>query len=184
MARAVLSSPTPAIAAALIALSGAHEPARAGDVSCAPPAAAAPSLAAAFPALKQAAEKSAFFSWANKHFGAPTACEASIDHDSVVISYAFAKSAKLTTRSNPASELNVQRLELPDAAGVDAEPLLRAQEKSSAGQDGCGIDWSKPRRATGPSGPATTFVGDVCNCQARIEMNSGNVRALELKSAC
>jgi hypothetical protein len=52
------------------------------------------------------------------------------------------------------------------------------------GQDGCGIDWSKPITSTDASGPVTSFVGDVCNCQARIEGSGRRIRSLEFRSAC
>jgi len=187
MARAVLRQglriPHP-VAVILLAsmLNGAA--ALAAERSCALPDGVAPTVAKAWPELRRAAERSAFFRWAAKKFGAPSACQATVIDGAVAISYAFAKAVRFTTTVSPAIESSLYRLELPDLAGIETMPLLRQQEKASVGQDGCGIDWSKPITSTGASGAVTSFVGDVCNCQARIETSRTRIRSLEFRSAC
>jgi hypothetical protein len=187
MARAVLRRAlrvTHPVAVILLASTWNGAVALAAEGGCDLPAGVAPAVAQAWPELTRAAERSAFFRWAVKRFGAPSACQATVNDGAVVLSYTFARAVRFTATASPASESSVQRLELPDRAGIEAKTLLRHQEKASVGQDGCGIEWSKPQQSAGAVGAVTSFVGDVCNCQARIERSGTRIRVLEFRSAC
>ena len=187
MARAVLRPALrirSCVAVILLASALNGTAALAAERGCDLPDGVAPAVAKVWPELTRAAERSAFFRWAARTFGSPSACQATVNEGVVAISYAFPKTVRFTATTSPASESSVQRLELPDLTGIGARPLLRQQEKASVGQDGCGIDWSKPITSTGASGPVTSFVGDACNCQARIETRGRRIRSLEFRSAC
>jgi hypothetical protein len=187
MARAVLRPAlriTRPVAVLLLASALNGAAALAAGRGCDLPDGAVPAVAQAWPELTRAAERSAFFRWAARKSGAPSSCQATVNDGVVAFSYSFARAVRFTATASPASESSVQRLELPGLAAVEAKPLLRQQEKASVGQDGCGIDWSKPITSAGTSGPVTSFVGDVCNCQARIETSGRRIRSLEFRSAC
>ena len=106
--------------------------------------------------------------------------------------YTFRNGGKLQIQRDASIEYNNQSLSLAEPPPEPPETLLKAAERATFGEHGCGIDWKRPPEQVQPSTSAeigtaseSVFRGESCNCQARVRKNAaGNVVGLMLRSAC
>jgi len=137
--------------------------------------------------LQRSVEAGPFYKELMSRFGKPKGCEVKVDGDNIALSYLFRENAHLDARINPTIEYSQQSVQFPGISDESAMALLKKGAADAFGQDGCGIDWSKPEdEATGdkPGAHATVFRGDSCNCQARVVYQEKAVVQLVVSSSC
>jgi len=139
--------------------------------------------------------------------GRPEACTMKVDVNSARtfkeegwearLSYFLHGEERLVVElDNPFEEL-VEEMRLPSVTAKRALELLKAAEKHSYDEDGCGIDWTKPTREKGRIGPIlhtrarsapgtseVLYLSDTCNCRAGVVYTGDQITGLRLSSVC
>lgn len=137
--------------------------------------------------FRQAVEKGVFFRALVKHRGSPEGCRARVEASAVLLSYEFARGARLMTKRDAAIEFMDQEITGYKLKRGEAVSLLREAERDLFSPDGCGISWrNPPRKEAGLAAGhyALVYPGDVCNCQGRLTYQGGGLVTLGFRSAC
>jgi hypothetical protein len=128
-----------------------------------------------------------FYTILVRKLGRPKNCVAEIEDGAVRLSYTFARGGALHVERDPDIEFTEQRITLRGLDSRKALALLRAVEKRTMGQNGCGIRWHEPPTQEADSAEEThemIYRGDVCNCQGRLVYHKNAVMGLVFKSTC
>lgn len=145
------------------------------------------SLQRLYKAFKQSIEAGPFFTTLVRKLGRPANCVAETEDGAVRLSYTFARGGALHAERDPAIEFTEQRMTVRGLDGRQALALLRAVEKRTMGQNGCGITWHEPPTQEADSAEGTHEViygGEVCNCQGRLVYHKNAIVGLVFKSTC
>ena len=104
------------------------------------------------------------------------------------LAYTFRDGGWMRVEYQPRIEYNDQEVRFASPLSEDPVPVLIRAEQAAFGAEGCGVNWRQPERRPpddDASAIETIYVGDVCNCQARVRSDkSGRVMGLILRSAC
>ena len=144
-------------------------------------------LQQAYPSFQHHIENGPLYQALQQRVGPPRICVRSVQDDGLRLAYKFSKSGVLVARIDPRIEFSEQRVNLKGLDEADAKGLLQAAEANTFGTTGCGIAWDQPateERGTFSGSREIVYLGDACNCQARVVYDGAKVIGLVLRSAC
>lgn len=137
--------------------------------------------------FKKSVEEGPFYRAILRRRGHPKTCSARTENEAILLSYRFAHNGRLDAKRDPAIEFTEQRMTLSKLTKQEGIALLRAVERTSSGNSGCGILWNEPSTEQPGAGGGTQDIiyrGDVCNCQARLTYQDKILVAFLFRSAC
>jgi hypothetical protein len=112
-------------------------------------------------------------------------CEAEQVDARTVLAWRFRDGATLRVERDTAIEYTNQEARVGSSFSGSAKGVLARAERAAFGKAGCGIDWRVPTRADATRRNLSEFVGNVCNCEARIGRDArGRVQTLAFRTAC
>jgi hypothetical protein len=161
---------------------------------------AAPDSSAAVPPAQQdgvreferQVKSGPFYKELTRRFGTPEACKTTLDDGNINLSFTYRGDAHLSAKMDSRIEFTEQRVQL---SGISAKTwsaktgiaLLKQAETNAFGTHGCGIVWKAPAETIAGERAGShqaVYLGDTCNCQARVIYEGSSVVGLVLSSAC
>jgi hypothetical protein len=122
--------------------------------------------------LQQSVESGPLYRELVSASGKPQACKVTLEKNAMTLTYLFNEEGHLQVTIDPTIEFSEEKVKLPKLPPITEEQalaLLKAAEKHSFGENGCGIKWSKPlsKRRT-PGLREVSYLGDVACAASKL----------------
>lgn len=114
-------------------------------------------------------------------------CRLALDEGAIAVTYQSPNGNRLLVKRDERIEFTQQEAGFTVPPAEPPLAILMRAERSMFSPGGCGIDWQHPEAPdAGAAGvETTTYRGDVCNCQARIDRGiGGRIVGLSIRSSC